>query len=293
MHLVSSVRIVLVVGGLLLAGVPLAGQWEDGPGEVPYVPTPPQVVEAMLKLGGVGPGDTVIDLGCGDGRIAVMAAKEFKARAMGYDINPERIREAEENAKQAGVTDRVKFIEKDLFQADIHEATVVTLYLLPSVNLRLRPKLWKDLKVGTRIVSHAFDMGDWEPEKKEDADGRTIYLWRIQEKHKQMAAAAGVDGEWAFHATASSREVDARLTLKSESSRLTGTLAVSGERSVPIQEGTIEGNAVSFVVRWESASGNVTIYKAKGTMDGNQISGSIYMGADSTNPVAQWTAKRN
>jgi ribosomal protein L11 methylase PrmA len=119
------------------------------------------------------------DLGSGDGRIVITAAKKYGVRATGYDINPERIKEANENAKQAGVTDKVKFVEGDLFEADFKDATVVTLYLLPSVNLKLRPKLWNDLKPGTRIVSHSFDMGDWKPEKEVEIDGRRLYFWTI------------------------------------------------------------------------------------------------------------------
>ena len=162
-----------------LLTLPLLGQGYDGPGEVPYVPTPMEVVDVMLKLGAVTPTDFVIDLGCGDGRIVVAAAEKYKARGMGFDINPERIKDAEESAKKAGVTGRVRFVEKDLFEADIHEATVVTRYLLPDVNLRLKPKLLKELKPGSRIVSHAFDMGDWKPDKETEVNGRKVYLWIV------------------------------------------------------------------------------------------------------------------
>jgi SAM-dependent methyltransferase len=147
--------------------------------DVIYVPTNPEVVEAMLKMANVTKDDVVYDLGCGDGRIVVAAARAFGARAIGVDIDPQRIAEANANAKTAGVEGRVKFILGDLFEQDFHEATVVTLYLLNQLNLKLRPKLWKDLKPGTRVVSHAFDMGDWQPEQKQDVGGTTIYLWRI------------------------------------------------------------------------------------------------------------------
>jgi cyclopropane fatty-acyl-phospholipid synthase-like methyltransferase len=147
--------------------------------EVPYVPTKPEVVNTMLKLAAVTKDDVVYDLGCGDGRIVISAAKDFGARGVGIDINPERISEARMNARQSGVEDRVRFEENDLFDADIHEASVVTLYLLPAVNLRLRPKLLKELKPGTRIVSHSFDMGDWKPEQEEKVDGQWIYRWTV------------------------------------------------------------------------------------------------------------------
>ncbi len=147
--------------------------------DVIYVPTPPEVVQAMLKAAKVTKNDVVYDLGCGDGRIVVTAAKEFGARGVGIDIDPQRIKEATENAKANGVTDRVKFLLQDLFETDFREATVVTLYLLPSLNLKIRPKLLKELKPGTRIVSHAFDMGDWQPEQTIDVDGRTVYMWTV------------------------------------------------------------------------------------------------------------------
>ena len=171
---------------LILLAAPLAAQQDPPRGDVPYVPTPPEVVEAMLKLGDVKKGDILYDLGCGDGRIVVTAAQKYDARGTGVDINPERIKEANENARTAGVADRVKFIEKNLFDADFHDATVVTLYLLPEVNLRLRPKLLKELKVGTRIVSHQFDMGDWEPDKKIEIGWRSVYLWTVTEKAKKQ-----------------------------------------------------------------------------------------------------------
>jgi cyclopropane fatty-acyl-phospholipid synthase-like methyltransferase len=150
--------------------------------DVPYVPSPNTVVNGMLKLADVKKGDVVYDLGCGDGRIVITAAKEFGAKGVGVDINPERIHEARANAKSAAVEEMVKFEENDLFKANIGDATVVTLYLLPNVNVRLMPKLLKELKPGTRIVSHSFDMGDWKPDKEEIVDGRHLYLWIVPVK---------------------------------------------------------------------------------------------------------------
>ena len=151
--------------------------------DVIYVPTNDEVVRGMLKLAGVTKDDIVYDLGCGDGRIPITAAREFGARGVGIDIDPQRIAEANANAKQAGVGDRVQIRQQDLFQADIKEATVVTLYLLQSLNMKLRPKLLADLKPGTRIVSHAFDMGgEWQPEKTEEIGGTRIFLWTIPKK---------------------------------------------------------------------------------------------------------------
>jgi ubiquinone/menaquinone biosynthesis C-methylase UbiE len=149
--------------------------------DVPYVPTRAQVVEEMLRMADVKPGDVVYDLGCGDGRIVIMAAEKFGARGVGVDIDPRRIDEARANAAKAGVEGRVEFRIGDLFEADIREATVVTLYLLPDVNLRLKPKLLRDLKPGTRIVSHDFSMGDdWRPERALRLANDTIYFWTIK-----------------------------------------------------------------------------------------------------------------
>ncbi len=147
--------------------------------DVVYVPTPYDVVDEMLRLAGVGKGDVLYDLGSGDGRIPIAAAKQFGIRATGIDIDAELIRQAEDNAKNAGVSGLVRFREEDLFKADFRDATVVTLYLQPHLNLKLRPKLWAELRPGTRIVSHQFDMGDWPPEKKLERSGRTLYFWTI------------------------------------------------------------------------------------------------------------------
>ncbi|MBD2347088.1 SAM-dependent methyltransferase [Anabaena subtropica] len=159
-----------------------ATQPQERPADVPYVPTPQPVVDAMLQVAQVGKDDKLYDLGSGDGRIVNTAAQKFGTRGTGIDINPERIQEANENAQKAGVTDRVKFVQQDLFNTDFSDATVVTLYLLPDINLKLRPILLQQLKPGTRIVSHAFDMGEWQPEKTLQVDGRTIYYWVVPEQ---------------------------------------------------------------------------------------------------------------
>ncbi|HEX7334081.1 MAG TPA: class I SAM-dependent methyltransferase [Pyrinomonadaceae bacterium] len=156
--------------------------------DVPYVPTPQNVVDEMLTLANVTKDDVVYDLGSGDGRLVITAVKKFGAkRGFGVDIDPERIAESNANAKAAGVTDRVSFAIQDLFQTDFKEATVVTLYLLPEVNLRLRPKLMSDLRPGTRVVSHSFDMGDWKPDKTVTVQpgGQRLFLWTIPAKTTQ------------------------------------------------------------------------------------------------------------
>lgn len=147
--------------------------------DVIYVPTPREVVDAMLKVANVGPNDVVYDLGCGDGRIPVAAAQMYGARGVCIDIDPQRIKEANQTVAQAGVGDRVTVRQADLFEVDLSEATVVTLYLLPSLNLKLQPKLLRELAPGTRIVSHAFDMGQWKPEQELEINGRHIYFWTV------------------------------------------------------------------------------------------------------------------
>lgn len=185
----SSVLLTAVVG--LLLTLPLESERAsqapqrrpDAAHLAPYVPTPQEVVDRMLQLGGVGKGDVVYDLGCGDGRIPITAAKRFGARGVGVDIDPQRIAEANANAKKEGVSHLVTFRLQDAMTTDVSDATVVTLYLLSASNLKLRPILTKQLKPGARIVSHSFSMGDWQPDKVDtfvDTSGttRTLYLWK-------------------------------------------------------------------------------------------------------------------
>ena len=156
--------------------------------DVPYVPTPTQVVDKMLEMAKVTKNDLLYDLGSGDGRIVITAAKRYGARGVGYDLNPRRIQESNENARQAGVTDRVRFVQEDLFKADLSGATVVTLYLLPEVNIRLQPKLLRELRPGTRVVSHNYGMENWEPEKvvgmEINGTMHYIYLWVIARRRR-------------------------------------------------------------------------------------------------------------
>jgi tRNA G37 N-methylase Trm5 len=178
---VRFVRLAAILA-LILWAMPAAaqqaGKLRDP--DVIYVPTPQEVVEAMLQMANVTAKDVVYDLGSGDGRIPITAAQKFGATAIGIDINPVRVKEATENLAKTNVGNKVKFLNQDLFETDLSPATVITLYLLPSLNLKLMPKL-KQLKPGTRIVSHSFDMGtEWPPEKTQDVNGRMIYYWTIK-----------------------------------------------------------------------------------------------------------------
>ena len=191
--------------------------------DVPYVPTDQRTVDAMLNMAGVGPSDFVIDLGSGDGRIVVSAAKRG-ARGFGVDLNPQRIKEANENAERANVTDKIKFYNQNLFDTKIGEATVLTMYLLPSVNMQLRPRLFTELKPGTRVVSHDFDMGDWQPDNQSDLGNDQIYFWIIP---------AQVSGRWTIKAgsetytaslTQKHQEIMGTTTGGSKPSQLTGRM---------------------------------------------------------------------
>lgn len=177
---VAAVLVVGVTSGPLRAAAPAT----QGQSLAPYVPTPQDVVERMLTLAQVGAKDVVYDLGSGDGRLVVTAAKKFGAHGVGIDIDPARIAEGRANATKDGVADLVEFRQQDALEADLSKATVVTLYLLSSSNVKLRPRLLSQLKPGARIVSHQFGMGDWQPDKVEtftDGNGtsRTLYLWTV------------------------------------------------------------------------------------------------------------------
>jgi len=167
----------------LLAATPVLAQPRMP--DVIFVPTPQEVVEDMLRLADVKKGDVLYDLGSGDGRIPITAARKYGVRGVGIDIDPDRITEAQDNARKAGVERQVEFRLGDIFAMDFRDATVVTLYLLPELNVKLRPRLLAELRPGTRIVSHQFDMGDWRPDKKLESNGRTVYFWTIPERKKQ------------------------------------------------------------------------------------------------------------
>jgi SAM-dependent methyltransferase len=189
--MIAALLALALAGGAAPSAAPPA-QTTQAPTRRPdviYVPTPQNVVDAMLELAGVKPGDVVYDLGCGDGRLVVSAAR-LGARGVGVDIDLPRVNEARANVKRHGVEDRVRIVHADLFLTDIREATVVTLFLLPELNVRLRPKLWKELKPGTRVVSHLFDMGDWKPDRKITInENNDVYLWTIPPDAARRAAA--------------------------------------------------------------------------------------------------------
>jgi SAM-dependent methyltransferase len=243
--------------------------------DVPYVPTPQPVVEEMLRLAQVGPDDLVYDLGSGDGRIVITAAERYGARGVGVDIDPARVRESRANAEQAGVTERVRFIQGDLFEVDLSEATAVTLYLLSSVNLRLRPKLLEELRPGTPVVSHAFHMADWEPDRVVTVQSRTVYLWYIP---------ARVAGVWSVVLDGPDGVRDLQLELEQTFQLVDGRAQMAGEQ-LSLERARLQGEKLSFTLTFNDAGQQVT-REFTGRVDGDTITGTVE--ADQTT----WTAKR-
>lgn len=207
--------------------------------DVPYVPTPQEIVDRMLRMAEVKPTDFVMDVGCGDGRMIVTAARVYQARGLGVDINPARIGEAKQNAERAGVTDKVEFRVGNLYATDLSPADVLAMYLLPRINLELRPKILSSTKPGTRVVSHAFSMGDWRPDRVETVDGTTLYLWIVP---------AHVEGHWRVRQNPGKDSFD--LDLKQSFQDFTGTATLKGH-AVPVRDGQLRGNDISFAIETE------------------------------------------
>ena len=227
---------------------PVRGQAEtatDAPAkevkkDVPYVPTPEPVVEKMIELAKVTPEDIAYDFGCGDGRLVIAAVKAGAKRGLGVDIDPQRIKEANENAKAAGVTDKVEFKEADLFTMDFKDATVLTMYLLPSVNMKLRPKILEEMKPGSRVVSHAFDMEDWEPEQEVTVEpgGQTVYMWTVPAK---------VAGAWEVKIKNGQGEKQATLNLEQNINKVTGKAKIA-DKEADIADAKLIGDQLTFAL---------------------------------------------
>lgn len=241
--------------------------------DVPYVPTPPETVEAMLEMAGVGPNDVVYDLGSGDGRIVIAAVDDFNAsRAVGVDIDPVRVRESIENAEAAGVGDRTEFHRGDIFTFDFDDASVVTMYLLPDVNTRLRPRILNELRPGTRIVSHQFDMGDWEPDGTSREGGSAIYYWVVP---------AQVDGEWSLQAGGQTYSME----LDQKYQEVSGTVQEQGDggQSLTISQAELNGGNLEF-----TASGGGQPVQFKGQVAGaDRIEGVMTIGGERHSVVAR------
>ncbi len=247
----SVVAVMAVLSGPALAQ---AQDTQERPKlDVIYVPTPQEVVDRMLEMAQVKSTDFVIDLGCGDGRNVITAAQKFGARGFGVDIDPQRIKEAKENAEKAGVTDKVDFRVANLFETKIADANVMMMYLLSSINLKLRPRILDELKPGSRIVSHAFDMGDWKPDERDTVGYRNVYLWIVPAK---------VDGRWNVKAG----DQTINLDIKQQFQEVAGTATVGG-RTTPILDAKLRGADISFTV--DLGEGKTTTFT--GQVDGNTI----------------------
>jgi len=260
---------------------------------VPYVPTPQEVVDRMLQMAKVSANDYLIDLGSGDGRIVVTAAKTLGTRGFGVDINPVRVSEAMENAQKAGVTDKAAFYQRDLFQTDLSQASVITMYLLPRVNMELRPKLL-DLKPGTRIVSHDFSMDEWKPdafaqmyvkEKYGNSGGQSdVFLWVVPAK---------TAGSWRWELAAGgkgAKPLTYTVTLAQTFQMVTGNVSVTG-RTAPLQNVKLTGTEISFSFTVDSGTGPVR-HEFKGRVEGDSIIGSASLSGSRTQGQYEWNAAR-
>lgn len=206
--------------------------------QVPFVPTPYEVVEGMLKLADVGEDDIVYDLGCGDGRIVVTAAAKYGAHGLGVDNDPQRVKESMDNVESNGVKDKVEIRQENLFKTDLSKATVVTLYLLSDINVKLRPKLFDELRPGTRIVSNSFDMDEWEPDQINLVNGRTLYFWKIP---------ANTSGRWEWVIPNGTSNENYTLTLNQKFQKVNGTLEV-GKETYQIMNTKLDGDSLEFSI---------------------------------------------
>lgn len=264
--------------GLCLNSQAVQASWvENGAGiskDVPYVPTPQPVVDRMLRMAGVGPGDVVYDLGCGDGRIVITAVKDFgAARGVGIDIDPHLVEKSKGNARLAGVDQQIEFLVQDLFQSDFREASVVTLYLLSTVNLRLRPTLLSDLAPGTRVVSHAFDMGAWEPDDEGVENGNLVYFWVVP---------ANVSGQWRL-TQADGQTMD--IVLEQEFQFVQGSSTLDSQRG-QLQDVRLKGDQLEFTLEQE-IEGTPTAVRYAGQVTGDTMAGSVSASDNQT-----WQATR-
>jgi SAM-dependent methyltransferase len=263
-----------------LAGCATLGD-ETGSAQVAFITTPRAVVTRMLQLANVTGDDVVYDLGSGDGRIVIAAAREFGARGVGVEIDPDLIRESEENARAAGVEGRVRFIQKDLFQVDLHEATVVTLFLLPGVNELLAPKFLRELKPGTPVVSHMFDMGEWQPDKTIKVQSSILYVWLVP---------ADVAGTWHLTVPTAQALGSLGLSLRQAYQGLRGAARLN-EKRVDVREPRIEGAQLAFVVSG-TIDGKAMEMSFSGTVHGNEAAGKVEIQGGPHAGTHEWKARR-
>jgi hypothetical protein len=248
--------------------------------DVPFVPTPPVVVEEMLRLASVGPSDFLIDLGSGDGRVVIAAVRKFGARGVGVDLDPDRIAESVYSAGLQGVSDRVAFHREDLFKFEISQATVVTMYLLPSVNLKLRPRLLKELKPGTRIVSHDFDMEDWKPDEKSTVR-KNVFMWIVP---------AQIGGIWRTTIALPAGERSYEIEIKQKFQEIDG-LARYDKKVAGLWNARLRGDRVNFVIVDDSGTIETNLY-FEGRASDDTIEGAIKRGIGKDEKQIKWRATR-
>jgi hypothetical protein len=265
----------------------------DGWGDTPYVPTPQNVVDTMLEIAKVGPKDFVVDLGSGDGRIVITAATQFGARGFGVDIDPRLVKLSNELAAKAGIADRAVFYERDLYHTDISQASVLTLYLLPEVVLMIRPKVLSTLRPGTRVVSHDYDFGEWQPDYQivVDAPGKPVGREQTS-KIMYWVVPAEASGRWQWRMKDAAGAVgDFELALKQMFQKVEGTLSAGGKR-VPIEDVSLTGERLAFAARLGEGAGAVR-YEFNGRISGNAIEGSIRAAGAGAGAAQQvWNAAR-
>lgn len=250
--------------------------------DVPFVPTPQTVVEEMLDLAGVCGTDVLCDLGCGDGRIVVTAAEQYGTRGVGVDIDPERIRESNQNAAEKRVSHLVSFRRQSIFETDFRSASVVTLYLLPSINLKLRPKLLAELKPGSRIVSHDFDMGDWKPDQTTQVEGHDIHLWIVP---------ANLNGKWRCTVRDGRGEKKLLLHVGQEFQNVRGRVR-NGSLEQEVEFARINGNLLRFQVQGNIV-GSDTPAVFEGRVRGDSIEGSLKSAGKRFMRPVSWSAVRD
>jgi len=256
--------------------------------DTPYVPTPQAVVDRMLDLAQLKSGEMVIDLGSGDGRIMIEAASKYGARGFGVEIDPRLVKLSNEKAAKAGVAERVKFLQQDLFKTDFHEANVLTLYLLPDVNLALRPKILAELKAGARVVSHDYGMGDWRPDAQEtipvpektvgSRKESQVFLWTVPAK---------VEGEWTFLLSSGVKSRRTRLVLKQKYQVVSGSIELTGQGDVPLAGGKLRGDELRLTLPPGAVDhGPVEMV---GRVTGDTIAGTLRKAG---RELATWSARR-
>ena len=250
--------------------------------DTPYVPTPQVVVDRMLDLAKLKSGETVIDLGSGDGRIMIEAATRYGARGFGVEIDPRLVKLSNERAAQAGVANRVKFLQQDLFKTDFHEANVLTLYLLPDVNLALRPKILAELRPGARVVSHDYGMGDWRPDAQETVPAPDKKVGARKESQVFMwTVPAKVAGEWRLELSSAEKPASTRMVLRQKFQSVSGTVELAGQGGVPVKEGGLRGDELRLVL--------ADAVEMVGRATGDTLTGTL---RKSGREVATWTATR-